>query len=168
VEYSVEVMINRTRAAVLELLLDRGNDVVWRPDLVLCEQIVGEPGVPGAETRLLYHRSGDRVREWMERVVSNELPDSIEFVVTSPHVVEHQLHTFSEDTGGRTSWSVRSRIAYHRAGLAERLHSSKSEEQCNRAMESFKSFAEGPQGRTLTGNQLPLRIGPRVPADGRA
>lgn len=158
--YSCEVTMGLPRRSVLQLLADRSNDVAWRPDLTMCETLVGEPGQPGAETRLLYLRAGGGVRETMEHVESNQLPDAIEYSLRSPTVIEHQLHRFVEEKPTKTRWIIESTVELHHAGLGSRRHSTILERETQRAMESFRDFAEGPSGRARLAAPVSL-AGPR-------
>ncbi|HSK46653.1 MAG TPA: hypothetical protein VLA05_01460 [Coriobacteriia bacterium] len=140
--YSSEVTVSLPRESVLGLLADRRNDVKWRPGLTLCESIVGEPGSLGSETRLMYRDADGAVHERMEHVESNRLPDAIEYSLTSPRMVEHQLHRFVEGQT-ETRWIIESTVTFHRAGLAVRRQSALLEPETVRSMQSFKVFAEG-------------------------
>jgi len=146
--YSSRVTVTLPRESVLHLLADRANDAKWRPNLTLCEPIMGEPGSPGAQTRLLSRDAKGAVHERMEHVEASRLPDSIEYSLSSPHVIEHQVHRFVEEGPARTSWTIESTVEFHHAGLALRRHSMLLEQDTQRAMDSFRAFAEGPRGHT--------------------
>jgi hypothetical protein len=64
--YVTEVSVDLPRESALRLLAERDIEVCWRPDLEMCEPIAGEPGLPGAQTRLLYRQPGGGgfVKRW--------------------------------------------------------------------------------------------------------
>lgn len=140
--YSCEVTVDLPRDRVLELLSERCNDMAWRADLTLCEQIVGEPGQPGTQTRLIYVHKGERPQEWMERVTANRLPDEIELALVSPKIEEHQTHRFVAEGESVTRWIVESEVDYKHLSAEARRRSHTLEANTCEALMRFKSFAE--------------------------
>jgi len=147
--YSHEVTVNLPRVSVLQLLADRANDTAWRPDLTMCEPLVGDLGQPGAETRMLYRCADGGVYETMERVESNQLPDAIEYSLRSPDAIEHQSHRFVEVSPDETRWSMESTVESRHAAFAFRRRCRVLEQRTSHAMDSFRIFAEGPSGSAL-------------------
>ncbi len=145
--YIAEVTVDLPRDDVLWLLADRESDELWRPDLAMCEPITGEPGWPGAQTRLIYRHMGGGSRERMEHIVANRLPDALELSLVSPNMTEHQTYSFSVVGQSATRWTIESNVEFRHSGFALRRHSSLLESETQRAMDAFKSFAEGPSGR---------------------
>ena len=112
----------------------------------MCEPITGEPGWPGAQTRLIYRHMGGGSRERMEHIVANRLPDALELSLVSPNMTEHQTYSFSVVGQSATRWTIESNVEFRHSGFALRRHSSLLESETQRAMDAFKSFAEGPRG----------------------
>jgi hypothetical protein len=101
----------------------------------------------------------------VEHVEANRLPDTLDLTLVSRDMIEHQLHTFVEEGNSATRWAVESTVEPHHTWFSLRRRSSRLEQDSRRAMESFKSFAEGPAGRALLASHS-HDAGPDTPQPG--
>lgn len=72
--YTVEIEINLPRDRVIELFDNPDNLKKWQPGLQSFEHVSGEPGQPGARSKLVYLNGKHRV-ELTETVTKRDLPD---------------------------------------------------------------------------------------------
>lgn len=75
--YTNQIDIDLPRARVVELFDNVDNLKEWMPGLVLFETIEGQPGKPGAKSRMEF-QMGKRKIKMTETIVSNNLPDEME------------------------------------------------------------------------------------------
>lgn len=75
--YTNQIDIELPRARVVELFDNVDNLKEWMPGLVLFETIEGQPGKPGAKSRMEF-QMGKRKIKMIETIVSNNLPDEME------------------------------------------------------------------------------------------
>jgi len=78
--YSYEIIINTPRERANELVDNPDNISKWQPGLQNFEPLSGEPGQPGAKSKLIYDMKGRRVA-MVETIATCNLPD--EFARTS-------------------------------------------------------------------------------------
>lgn len=72
--YSQQITIQRPASRVAELFDSSENMLKWFPDLKSFEHISGEPGTPGAKSRMVFEtKRGDF--ELIETITANNLPD---------------------------------------------------------------------------------------------
>ena len=72
--YTIEIEIDLPRDRVIELFDDPDNLAKWQNGLQSFERISGEPGQPGAKSKLVYVMGKNRV-ELIETVIERNLPD---------------------------------------------------------------------------------------------
>ena len=73
-KYSNEVIINLPVSRVVELFDNPDNLKHWMPGLVSFEHLSGNPGQPGAKSKLKY-KMGKRELEMIETVTTRNLPE---------------------------------------------------------------------------------------------
>ena len=73
--YTVEIEINLPRDRVIELFDNPDNLFKWQTGLQSFEHLSGEPGQPGARSRLVYQNGKHRI-ELIETVTERNLPDA--------------------------------------------------------------------------------------------
>jgi len=140
--YKTEVIINLPRERVIELFDSFENLKKWQEGLVSFEHISGDPGRPGAKTRLLYDM-GRRRMEMIETIIERDLPD--EFSGTYDASGVHNIvHNYFYDEGERTRWVLDSEFQFRSFMRIMSLFipGSKFREQTRSSMEAFKRFAE--------------------------
>jgi len=92
--YTVSIDIELPRERVIELFDDPDNLVKWQPGLLSFERISGEPGQPGARSKLTYQH-GKRTMDLIEVLEVRKLPE--------------EFHGRYEWPGGRATGTGRSR-----------------------------------------------------------
>ena len=140
--YKTEVLINLPRARVIELFDSFENLKKWQEGLVSIEHISGDPGQPGAKTRLLYDM-GRRRMEMIETIIERNLPD--EFSGTYDASGVHNIvRNYFYDEGEQTRWALDSEFQFRSFMRIMSLFipGSKFREQTRSSMEAFKRFAE--------------------------
>ncbi len=72
-KYTVEITINRPIETVIDLFDSQENMFKWMRGLESVENICGEPGQPGAKSKMLF-KMGRRRVEMVETITAKELP----------------------------------------------------------------------------------------------
>ncbi len=140
--YETEVLINLPRERVIELFDSFENLKKWQEGLISFEHISGEPGQPGAKTRLLYDM-GRRRMEMIETIIERSLPE--EFSGTYDASGVHNIvRNYFYDKGEQTRWVLDSEFQFRSFMRIMSLFipGSKFREQTRSSMEAFKRFAE--------------------------
>ena len=73
-KYTLETEIHLPREEVIKLFDNQENCFKWQEGLQSFEHVSGEPGQPGAKSRLVY-QMGKRRIEMMETITARNLPD---------------------------------------------------------------------------------------------
>jgi carbon monoxide dehydrogenase subunit G len=140
--YTTEVTINLPRERVIELFDDVDNLKKWQPGLQSFEHISGEPGQPGAKSRLVYDMNGRKI-EMIETITSRNLPDEFSGTYDAKGVHNVMVNRFYADSPDRTRWVTESEFQFggfmRLLGLFMRGSFPK---QTRKTMEDFKRFAE--------------------------
>lgn len=140
--YQTELVINLPLDRVIELFDSFENLKLWQEGLVSHEHLSGEPGQPGARTKLLYDMGRRRV-EMIETILTRDLPD--EFSGTYDAKGVHNIvKNYFHDQGETTRWVLDSDFRFH--GMMRLMSifmpSSMFKKQTRQTMEAFKKFAE--------------------------
>ena len=133
---------NLPRARVIELFDSFENLKEWQESLVSYEPISGEPGQPGAKTRLLYDM-GRRRMEMIETIITRNLPD--EFTGTYDASGVHNIvRNYFYDEGDSTRWVLDTEFQFRgfMRIMAFFMPSSNFRKQTGKTMEAFNRFAE--------------------------
>jgi uncharacterized membrane protein len=72
-KYTVDITINRPIETVIDLFDSQQNMFKWMRGLQSVENICGEPGQPGAKSKMLF-RIGRRTIEMVETIIAKDLP----------------------------------------------------------------------------------------------
>ena len=141
--YTCSVTIDLPREKVIELFDSTENLYKWQDGLKSVEHLEGEPGQPGAKSRLTYDMRGREV-QMTEAVINRDLPDELSFVYESRNVWNSCVNTFVDMAPGITEWKMESEF---RCGgmmkLMTLLAPGAFKKQTLKDMNRFKSFAEG-------------------------
>ena len=140
--YSVELTINLPRGRVIELFDSSENLPKWQEGLQSFEHLSGEPGQPGAKSRLLYYM-GNRQVEMIETIEKRSLPDEFTGTYEANGVWNRVENRFYEDGDEATRWHIGTEFRF--SGLMRIMSlfmRSSFPEQTRQTMESFKAFAE--------------------------
>ena len=100
-KYSCEVTIDLPREQVIELFDSADNIKKWQTGLHSFEHISGEPGQPGAKSRMVYDENGRRL-EMIETITSRNLPDEFSGTYEAKGVMYWVSNHFYEDGLDRT------------------------------------------------------------------
>lgn len=142
-KYSLDITINLPRKRVIELFDNPDNLAKWQPGLLKFEHISGEPGQPGAKSRLLY-KMGKRETEMIETVVLRELPDKFHGTYEANGVLNIQENFFEEIDENSTKWTSVSEFKFKSLAmkLMGWLMPGAFKKQSYKFMKYFKTFAE--------------------------
>lgn len=140
--YETEVIINLPRERVIELFDSFENLKKWQEGLLSYEPISGEPGQPGAKTKLLY-QMGSRRTEMIETIITRDLPDEFSGAYDAKGV-HNIVRNYFYDEGDTTRWVLDSDFQFH--GMMRIMSifmpNSMFKKQTRQTMEAFKKFAE--------------------------
>jgi len=140
-KYTTEVTINLPRQRMIELFDDPANLSKWQPGLKSFEPISGQPGQPGAKSRLVYDMEG-RIVEMIETVTVRALPDEFSGTYEAAGVWNGMVNHFYED-GNQTRWVAE--VDFRFSGfmaLMSLFMGGTFRKQTRETMEHFKTFAE--------------------------
>ncbi len=140
--YQLETTINLPRARVIELFDSFDNLKKWQEGLVEIEHLSGEPGQPGAKTRLLYVMGRRRI-EMIETILVRDMPDEFSGTYDASGVHNIVRNTF-HDQGETTRWVLDSDFQFrgYMRIMSFFMGSGMFKKQTRQSMEAFKTFAE--------------------------
>lgn len=141
-KYSCELIINLPRERVIELFDNPDNMPKWQPGLQSFEPISGEPGQPGAKSRLVYDMNGRRV-EMVETIVSRNLPDEFSGTYEAKGVKNWIANYFYDEADDKTRWVMDSEFMFSGFMILLSLFMRGSfRKETQSTMFRFKAFAE--------------------------
>lgn len=142
-KYTCEIVIDQPREKVVALFDNQNNMKYWQKGLVSFEPISGDPGKPGAKSRLKYEM-GKRKVEMVETIVRHNPPEEIHNTYETKGIINEQRNYFKEE-GDKTRWVSES--TFHCSGLMKVMAFFWGEKAFKKQSEvymgDFKSFAEG-------------------------
>ena len=141
--YINQIDINLPRARVVELFDNTENLKEWMPGLVLFETFEGQPGKPGAKSRMEF-QMGKRKIKMIETIVSNNLPDEMEGYYEMNGVKNNIKASFVEIEPNKTMYISESTfklsgVMWLIGPLMKKTFMKTSQDY----LERFKLFAEG-------------------------
>ena len=146
-KYTREVVIDLPRDRVIELFDDADNLPKWQEGLQKFEHVSGEPGQPGAKSRLVYDHRGRHI-EMIETITERNLPDEFSGTYETERVWNLMKNRFEEDGPDRTRWIAESE--FRCSGLKMKLMTFFLRPMFTsttlKSLRDFKAFAEG-EGR---------------------
>lgn len=141
-KYTCELTIDLPRDEVVALFDDPDNLVKWQPGLQSFEHLSGEPGQPGAKSRLLYDEGGRRI-EMIETIVTRDLPETFSGTYEAKGVWNEVSNHFLEEDGV-TRWVMDSDFRFSGFMLLMLIFMRGAfRKQTEKTMQRFKDFAEG-------------------------
>lgn len=146
-KYSVHIDLELPRQRVVELFDDPNNLPYWQEGLQSFEHLSGEPGAPGAQSRLTFHLR-NRTMVLIETIVVRNLPDEFTAKFETNNVVSVVQNRFEELSPSRTRWTSDNEFQF--SGLMRFLAlllNSAFRHQSLKYMRDFQAFAE--QGRDV-------------------
>jgi hypothetical protein len=102
-QYTTEITIDLPRARVIELFDNSDNMAHWMPGLQSFAHLSGEPGQPGATSKLVFEQ-GRRVIEMIETITVRNLPDEFSGTYEAQGVWNGVVNRFFDDGPDRTRW----------------------------------------------------------------
>jgi hypothetical protein len=151
--YTVEIDIDLPRDRVIELFDDPENLPRWQRGLVSFEHQSGEPGQPGATSRIVF-QMGSRQLEMIETVTLRNLPEEFAGTYEAPGVHNIISNRFVELAPDRTRWISENEFRFSGfmkvMGVAMKGTFPK---QSLKYMQDFKAFAE--DGVDVRGGERP-------------
>ena len=141
--YTLSIDIDLSRDKVIELFDNSDNMFHWQTGLQSFEHVSGEPGQPGAESKLVYQNGKQRI-ELTETITSRNLPDEFSGTYAWHSGMNTLENRFIELGPEKTRWE--STCHYHMKSLMMKimgfLMPGAFKEQNLKFMKNFKAFAE--------------------------
>ena len=103
-KYTCKLGISLPRERVVELFDDPDNLTQWMEGLQSFEHLSGEPGRPGAKSRLIFERDDGETFEMIETLTRYNLPDEISGIYETEGVRNVIENRFVEDGPNATRW----------------------------------------------------------------
>ena len=142
-KYTCEVLIDKPRKEVVEKLDNPENMKFWQKGLESFEHLNGEPGKPGAESKLVY-QMGKRRIEMIETITFNNLPEEMHLNYMTNGVANIQKNYF-KDEGQKTRWISESVFKF--TGFMKLMSffmgTGAFKKQSQVYLDDFKAFVEG-------------------------
>lgn len=140
--YEVEIELELPRDRVAALFDDPENLPKWQRGLLSIEPLAGEPGTPGATSKLVF-QMGKREMEMVETILVRDLPERFEAVYDAKNVHNVSRHRFEELGPDRTRWVAENEFRF--SGFMKVigfLMKGAFPKQSLQYMTDFKAFAE--------------------------
>ena len=142
-KYQLETEIALPRDRVIALFDDPDNLFKWQEGLESFDPIDGEPGQPGARSRLRY-RMGKREIEMVETILTRDLPDEFSGTYEAKGVWNEVRNRFEETPAGHTRWIIDNefRFTTFMMRVMGTVMPGAFKKQTAKLMNAFKTFAE--------------------------
>jgi hypothetical protein len=141
-KYENEITIDLPIARVIELFDSFENLTQWQPGLQAYEHLEGDPGQPGARTKLIYDENG-RTVEMVETIVARDLPDTFTATYEAKNVYNLVRNCFVADGAERTRWQMENEFKFGGwMALMGLFMRGAFPKQTLKEMNRFKDFAE--------------------------
>ncbi len=140
--YTVEIEIDLARDKVIELFDSAENLFKWQEGLKEFEHLSGEPGQPGAKSKMVFEFKG-RPMELIETITVRNLPDEFSGTYDADKMHNIVANRFIETGPQRTKWV--SENEFQMTGLMKWISpfiKGMFRKQSLKYMEDFKAFAE--------------------------
>lgn len=141
-KYTVDLLIDLPRVKVIELFDNPELMPKWQPDLVSFEPLSGDPGQPGAKSKLHY-KMGKREVEMIETITENTLPEALTATYETKGVYNIISNKFVITSEQQTRWVSENEFQF--SGFMKLIGffmKSAFPKQTLKFMNQFKTFAE--------------------------
>lgn len=141
-KYKADLEINLPRNRVIELFNSSENLKKWQKGLISFDHVSGEPGKPGAKSKLKYIM-GKREIEMIETVTVNNLPDEFSSTYEAKNVWNEVKNYFDKLGDNTTLWRTENEFRFKgfMKLLALFIPGAFKKQTCSH-MDEFKAFAE--------------------------
>ncbi len=144
-QYSVEIEINKPVDEVVKLFDNQENMDKWMEGLQSFELISGEPGQPGAKSRLKF-KMGKRDIEMIETITEHNLPDLLTATYEAQGVYNKVKNKFQTIDGNRTKYITEQEFRFKGImRLMAAFMPGAFKKQSMKYLNDFKQFAESNQ-----------------------
>ncbi len=141
-KFTTEVTIDLPRQRVVELFDNPDNLAKWQNGLKVFEPVSGQPGMPGAKSRLLYDM-GRREVEMVETITVRNLPDEFSGTYEAKGVWNEVKNFFHEAGPDKTRWVSENEFRFKGLmALMGFLMPGAFRKESLKQMVAFKQFAE--------------------------
>ncbi len=141
-KYSNQIEINLPLNRVIELFDNPDNMQKWMPGLQSYEHLSGDPGQPGAKTKL-HFIMGKRDMEMVETITKRELPGEFSGTYETKGVLNIQQNHFEETGPNSTTWISHNEFRFKGLmALFMPLMKGAFKKQSAKFQQYFKDFAE--------------------------
>lgn len=138
----MQIDLDLPRDRVVELFDDPDNLVKWQEGLQSFEHVSGEPGQPGAVSRLVFVQGRRRI-EMVETIVRRDLPEAFDGTYDAKGVHNLVENRFLELGPERTRWVSRNVFEFRGPmKLVGLLFGRAFPKQSLKYLQDFKAFAE--------------------------
>lgn len=139
---SVNIKLPKNR--VVELWEDPNNLKEWQDGFESFDHVSGEPGTPGARSKMVYSNRGKKI-VLIETIKVNNLPDEFEGVYKADAMTNTMRNTFTEIGPNETKWTAE--INYYELNgfmikLMSFLFPGLFKRQTQKWLDQFRDFAE--------------------------
>ncbi len=142
-KYTCKLVINLPREQVVELFDNPDNLPRWMEGLQSFEHLSGEPGRPGAKSRLIFERGEGETFEMIETLTRNNLPDEMSGTYQTNGTCNRIVNRFVAEGPDATRWVAENE--FHFSGfmrIAAWFMRPLFKRQSLKFMRAFKVFAE--------------------------
>ena len=140
--FTVKVDVNLARDRVIELFDNPENMPKWMAGLQSFEALEGQPGQPGAKSKLVFQMGG-RLIEMVETITLRNLPDEFSGSYQAPGVFNVVINRFQELAPDQTRWESQNEFKFTGAmRFMGGMMKGAFEKQSLQYMHDFKAFAE--------------------------
>ncbi|MEM7512913.1 MAG: SRPBCC family protein [Bacteroidota bacterium] len=142
-KYTCEIDLALPISKVIELFDNPDNMSKWQPGLISFEHLSGEPGQPGAKSKLLYDMNG-REMEMIETIDERNLPSHFSGTYTTKGVTNHMRNEFISTGSTKTKWKSHNIFKFSGfMAIMSLFMKGAFSKQTQKYMVQFKAFAEG-------------------------
>lgn len=140
-KYTTEVTIDLPRERVIELFDSTENLTKWQPTLKSFDHLEGDPGQPGAKSKLVYDDSR-RTIEMVETITHRDLPDAFHGTYETKGVW-NSFENYFHAEGDKTRWVTHSDFRFSGFMMLVGLVGGAAfRKETLATMNRFKEFAE--------------------------
>ena len=146
-KFTCETIIDLPIHRTIELFDNPNNLKKWMIGLESFEPLKGNPGQPGAQSRLIFNENGRKL-EMTETITVRNMPDEFSGVYETKGVKNTTVNRFLEEGSNKTRWVAENDFEF--SGMMKimgMLMRSVFPKRTEKYMISFKKFAEGIQNQ---------------------